>query len=219
MPGRKANSFPIGSNLEDCTFLGTTTLTAQDRSGINKIYPNFCFNHLSRCESQNRRTRSTNWESDHLVFFPSTEIEKGNTSITSDFKKKFLKFICSNDKYKDWFNTSNGIFFFDSYTNILDTLAECEKLFDKNVLEIKKLIEDIGNLEEVVANEQLNLALYDDSNLIEETFIQRVNKHLQLFGFISVPLANKKENNLITLDNLLQFKVSHAIKKENLTLE
>ena len=69
-------------------------------------------------------------------------------------------------------------------------------------------------MEEVVANEQLNLALYDDPNLIEETFVQRVNKHLQLFGFISVPFANKKGNNLITLDNLLQFKVTRPIKKE-----
>ena len=92
-------------------------------------------------------------------------------------------------------------------------------MFDKNVLEIKKLVEDIGTLKEVVENEQLNLALYDDSNLIEETFAQRVNKHLQLYGFISVPFANEKGNNVITLSNLLQFRVNRTVKKEQLTLE
>ena len=105
------------------------------------------------------------------------------------------------------------------YKDITDKLDECEKLFDKNVLEIKKLVEDIGVLNEVVEHEQLNLALYDDSNLIEETFIQRVNKHLQLYGFISVPFGNKKGNNLIGLQNFLQFRVKHTVKKERLTLE
>ena len=68
-PDRKANSFQIGSILENCTFLGTTTLTAHDRTEINKLYPNFCFNYLSRWESQSRKTRSTNWGSDDLIFF------------------------------------------------------------------------------------------------------------------------------------------------------
>ena len=61
--------------------------------------------------------------------------------------------------------------------------------------------------------------LYGDSSLIEETFVQRVNKHLQLYGFILVPFANKKGNNLITLSNLLQFRVNRTVKKEHLTLE
>ena len=217
-PERKPNTFTRGSIVEDCTFLGTTTLTNHDRSELNKLHPNFCFNYLSKYESQSRRTCSTNWESDDIFFFPSTEIKKGNTSINDDLKKN-LSFECSNDKYKDWLNTSEGIFFFDLYKDIPDKLEECEKLFDKNVLEIKKLVEDIGTLNEVVENEQLNLTLYDDSNLIEETFVQRVNKHLQLYGFISVPFANKKGNNLITLSNLLQFRVNHTVKKEHLTLE
>ena len=55
--------------------------------------------------------------------------------------------------------------------------------------------------------------------MIEETYIQRFNKHLQLYGFISIPFANTKKNNLITLNNLLPFRVKRNIQKESLILE
>ena len=42
---------------------------------------------------------------------------------------------------------------------------------------------------------------------------------MQLYGFISVPLSNTKKNNLITLNNLLPFRVKRDIQKENLTFE
>ena len=80
-------------------------------------------------------------------------------------------------------------------------------------------MQDIGALNEVTEDEQLNLAIYDDSNLVEETYIQRFNKHLQLYGFISIPFANTKKSNLITLNNLLPFRVKRSIQKERLILE
>ena len=127
-----------------------------------------------------------------------------------------MKFVCSNTKYKDYLDSNNGIFYFDSYRDLPDDLQECEKLFDKDVLEIKKLVQDIGALNEVTEDEQLNLALYDDSNLIEETYIQRFNKHLQLYGFISIPFANTKKSNVITLNNLLPFRIKRSVQKESL---
>ena len=92
-------------------------------------------------------------------------------------------------------------------------------MFDKDVLKIKKLVQDVGKLDTVTKDEQLNLTLYDDSNLIEETFIQRFNKQLQLYGFISIPFVNTKKNHLISLKNLLPFRVKRDIQKENLTFE
>ena len=89
----------------------------------------------------------------------------------------------------------------------------------KKCLKQKKIVGDIGELKEITENEQLNLTLYDDSNIIEETFIQRFNKHLQLYGFISIPFSNTKKSNLITLNNLLPFRVKQDIQKENLTFE
>ena len=87
------------------------------------------------------------------------------------------------------------------------------------MLEIKKLVQDIGALKEVTKDEQLNLALYDNSDLIDETFVQRFNKHLQLYGFISIPFANTKNSKLISLDNLLPFRVKRTVQKEELTFE
>ena len=130
-----------------------------------------------------------------------------------------MKFVCSNTKYKDYLDSNNGIFYFDSYRDLPDDLQECEKLFDKDVLEIKKLVQDIGALNEVTEDEQLNLGLYDDSNLIVETYIQRFNKHLQLYGFISIPFANTKKSNAITLNNLLPFRIKRSVQKESLILE
>ena len=42
---------------------------------------------------------------------------------------------------------------------------------------------------------------------------------MQLYGFISILFANTKKNNLITLNNLLPFRVKRDIQKENLTFE
>ena len=54
-------------------------------------------------------------------------------------------------------------------------MTECEKLFDKNVLPIKKLFKDIGDLDNLVIKETKFFFLYDDSNLITNTFFTEVN--------------------------------------------
>ena len=190
--------------LKHCDFLGAYTLTDDDRRAINKLYPNYCFNHLSKFESTSTATQRQYWRAYDFTFFPSNEKKiNAKNLVDCSIKKKFLEFNISNDKYKDWLNTDKGIFFYENQKGMPENLQKCEELFDKNVLEIKSLVEEIGEMEDVVSNEQLNVALYDDSNIIEETFIQRVNKHLQLYGLISIPFSNRKDFNLINLDNLL----------------
>ena len=63
-------------------------------------------------------------------------------------------------------------------------MTECETLFDKNVLPIKKLVKDIGNLDSLVIKETKYFFLYDDSNSITNTFFTEVNKKLQPYGLI-----------------------------------
>ena len=130
-----------------------------------------------------------------------------------------MKFVCENSKYKDYLDSNNGIFYFESLKDLPGDLDDCEKLFDKDVLEIKKLVNDTGMLKEITEYEQLNLGLYDDTNIIEDTFIQRFNKRIQLYGFISVPFAQNKKNHLVTLKNLLPFRVKKDILTEKLSFE
>ena len=212
MPKKQANNFK-SSILNNCTFLGTYVLTNQDKTAINEIYPNFSFNYLNEYTYRGNSSRRYQWGEDDLSAFPSTKDNKAN------FKKTFLKFVCSKAKYSNYLNSGDGIFFYNSTKDLPDTLIECEKVFDEEVLKIKKLVADIGQISETTENEHLNLTFYDDSNLIEETFVQRFNKQLQLYGFISIPFLNTKKNHLISLKNLLPFRVKRDIQKENLTFE
>ena len=211
-PGKKENNLQ-SSILNNCTFIKTYTLTDQDKTAINQIYPNFSFNYLNEYQYQGNARRRFQFGEDDLSVFPSTKEDRAS------FKKIFLQFIYPKSKYEKYLTSNSGIFYFDSYIDLPVDLAECEKVYDEDVLKIKKLVNDIGNIKELTEDEQLNLILYDDSNIIEETFIQRFNKQWQLYGFISVPFLNLKKNNLINLQNLLPFRVKRDIQKENITFE
>ena len=49
-------------------------------------------------------------------------------------------------KYKEWLGTDNRIFMKPYIKKIPKPLKYCEELFDKDVLEIKQLVKDIGDL-------------------------------------------------------------------------
>ena len=180
---KQANNFK-SSILNNCHWLGVYVLTDQDKTAIKEIYPDFPFNYLNEYVYNKHPSLRYQGGEDDLSVFPSTEDNRAN------FKKTFLKFICSKPKYSSYLNSHDVVFFYNSTKDLPDTLTECEKLFDEEVLKIKKLVEDIGQISEITENEHLNLTFYDDSNLIEETFVQRFNKHLQLYGFISIPFIS-----------------------------
>ena len=96
-------------------------------------------------------------------------------------------------------------------------LSFCEQLFDKNVLERKKLVKGIGDLIPLIHKEQKK-NLYDDSNIITNTFFTEFDKKKQCYGFISLEYNHVNEN-LINSKNKLSFKIKHNIKKEFLTLQ
>ena len=59
-------------------------------------------------------------------------------------------------------------------------------MFDKDVLEIKRLVKDIGDLKTLIHREQKNFVLYDDSNIISDTFFTELKKNIQSYGIISL---------------------------------
>ena len=60
--------------------------------------------------------------------------------------------------------------------------------------------------------------MYDDSNIITNTFFTEFDKKKQWYGFISLEYNHVNEN-LINSKNKLSFKIKHNIKKEFLTLQ
>ena len=96
-------------------------------------------------------------------------------------------------------------------------LTFCEKLFDKNVLQIKKLVKDIGDLTPLMHKEQQQQKLYDGSSIITDTFFTEVNKNIKTYGLIS--LEYNHNENLINSKNRLRYKIKYNISKEFITLQ
>ena len=85
-------------------------------------------------------------------------------------------------------------------------------MFDKNVLEVRKLIKDIGDLNTFIYREQKKTVLYDDSNIISNIFFTELNKNIQSYGRISLQYDYNNEK-VINWKNKLCFKINHNIKK------
>ena len=89
-------------------------------------------------------------------------------------------------KYKEWLGTDKRIFMKPYIKKIPKPLKCCEELFDKDVLEIKQLAKDIGDLNTLIHREQKKFVLYDDSNIVSNTFFTELNKNIQSYGTISL---------------------------------
>ena len=145
---KKRHKFGFDSILDDCDYMGDYPLTDDDKKELKNFFPNFTFNSLGEYVSISDKTNKTQWK-ENDVLFPSSTKTATNSTTAFDPKTQFMKFLCENTKYKDYLDSNDGIFFFNSYKDLPGDLDECEKLFDKDILEIKKLVNDIGLLQEI----------------------------------------------------------------------
>ena len=60
--------------------------------------------------------------------------------------------------------------------------------------------------------------MYDDSNIISNTFFTELNKNIQSYGRISLQYDHNNEE-VINWKNKLCFKIDNNIKKEFITLQ
>ena len=60
--------------------------------------------------------------------------------------------------------------------------------------------------------------MYDDSNIISNTFVTELNKNIQSYGIISLQYDYNNEK-LINWKNKIRFKIDQNIKKEFITLQ
>ena len=97
-------------------------------------------------------------------------------------------------------------------------LKQCEELFDKDILKKKQLVKDIGDLKSLIHREQKKFVLYDDSNIIRNTFFTELNKNIQSYGIISLQYDYNNEK-LINWKNKLRFKIKNDLQKEFMMLQ
>ena len=76
-----------------------------------------------------------------MVVMQKTEYNK--MPLTDE---SIMNFLISNSSYSKWFKNNYNVLYSTSLINIPESLTQCEKLFDKNVFPIKKLVKDIGDL-------------------------------------------------------------------------
>ena len=115
-----------------------------------------------------------------------------------------------------WYRSQN--FYETIYKKIPKPLKFCEELFNKDVLTVKQLVKDIGDLNTLIYKKQKKIILYDESNIISNTVFTELNKNIQSYGTISLQYDYNKET-LINWEKKLSFKINHNIKKEFITLQ
>ena len=67
-PEKKENKFK-SSIVNNCQFVNAYTLTTQDKTAINKIYPNFSFKYLSEFSYNGHKNNVTNGEKMIYTFY------------------------------------------------------------------------------------------------------------------------------------------------------
>ena len=194
-------------------YMGSHWLDDDHLKELHSMLPNFQLQQLHSWMKVNNDIVSYQNE---LIFFPFTYY--GSYGKVGYPVVGFKAVSPATKKYKEWLGTDNRIFMKPYIKKIPKSLKYCEELFDKDVLEIKQLVKDIGDLNTLIHREQKNFVLYDDSNIVSNTFFTELNKNIQSYGIISLQYDYNNEK-VINWKNKLRFKINHNRKKEFLTLQ
>ena len=198
------------NSLDKIRFLRGYNLTDDDVKQLNSLHPGFSLKQLNRWAKVGDYVDS--WGRNDLIPCPYTGYQAPGMPF---FQQACFEY--PTKKYRKWLKTNTKIFE-KSYTNkIPRPLKYCEELFDANVLVIKKLIIDIGNLTPIVHKERKIFFLYGGSSIITHIFSTKVNKKLQSYGLISLEY-DKTTANLINSKNRLKFNILNNVERKLITL-
>ena len=183
--------------------MGTYELTSDDKKELTNMLPNFQLKTLNKW--MKNKVSAQRYENE-ILFDPFT--------YYGSFGQPGYPVLSfqATQKYKGWLNTDGRIFMKPYIRKIPKPLTDCEKLFDKDVLEIKQLVKDIGDLNNLIHKEQKNFILYDESDFIKETVFTELNKNIPSYGIISLHYDYNKKT-LINWKNKLGFKIDKNIKR------
>ena len=131
--------------LNNCHRIQNYNLTPTNYEQLDKIFPNFSLNFFNVWK---RKTNSTvdAWDKGDLIPYPNTAYQKA-AMPTSYIYKAFVSPISS---YKFWLGTDYEIFNTNFITKLPRPLHLVKLLIDKNVIPIKRLVKNIGDLNKII---------------------------------------------------------------------
>ena len=116
---------------------------------LNKIYPNFSLD-VFNVWKRKTNTEVDAWDKGDIIPFPVTKHQKAAMPTLHLYKVS----VSPISSYKLWLGTDYEIFNTNFISKLPRPLHLAELLFDKNVIPIKRLVKNIGNLNKVIEKEQ-----------------------------------------------------------------
>ena len=163
-------SYPRTGILKNCKYLRDYKLTEADTKELQAIYPGFCFTYLSMFVRLPIIHNIDVFGAEDMVLLEKTE---NNKVPLPDFP--MMNFFSSNNQCSKWFKNTYEVLYKTSIVNIPESMTKWEKLFDKNVLPIKRLVKDINNLHFIDEKVRKNCFLYDDLTHFLQNLIKKFN--------------------------------------------
>ena len=171
MPLALRLSYPRTGILKNYKYLKDCNLNEADTKELQAIYPGFCFTYLSMFVGLPLIRDIDVFGEEDMILMEETEYNK---VPLLDFP--MMKFFISNNQYSKWFKNTYEVLYKASVVDISESMTECKKLFDKNILPIKILVKDIGDLHFIDEKVRTKYFLYDDSNLVTNIFFTELKK-------------------------------------------
>ena len=175
-------------------------MTPTDYEQLDKIFPNFSLHFFNVWK---RKTNSTvdALDKGDIIQFPNTVYQKAAMPTLHIYKA----FVSPISSYKIWLGMDYEIFNTNFITKLPRPLHLAELLFAKNVIPIKRLVKNIGDLNKIVEKNR-KIFLYNDGDIITHIFFTEVNKKIPCFSSISLEHDRSNER-LITPKNTLKFNI------------
>ena len=147
--------------LKNCKQLGQYQLPEDDTKHLQAIYPVFCFTYLEKFVNLPQIRSIDFFGPEDMILFKNTAYN--NMPLTDE---PIMNFFIANTEYTKWFKNDCNLFYSTSIVDIPEPLSQCEKLFDRNVLVIKKLVKDIGDLNNLLFNKLFSSSIKEDTKAI-----------------------------------------------------
>ena len=183
-------------------YMGSYELNFNDQKELHSMLPNF---QLKIFHKWIKVKVSAQQYQNEVIFYPFSYY--GSFGQVGYLAVSFQAISPKIKKYKEWLGTDNRIFMKPYIKKIPKTLKFCEELFDEDVLTIKQLVKDIGDLNNLIHKKKL---FYMTIVTLSVThFLLNLIKILNLTITLQYDY-NKK--NLKNWKNKLSFKINQKLQ-------